>query len=172
MTLPLTRSSRRRATAVISSMVLAFGVVGLAGGAGADDGNDAPNRAVPIDDPIPGHIEDGAIQVELETLAEGAGLTAPNWGTFAPGIADVLFVVDQDGPLWAVNTRTGAKNKFLDTGSLLVPLILDADERGFLATAFHPRFASNGLLYTMTSEPIPGTASTPNQQPNHLATVR
>ena len=126
----------------------------------------------PIDDPIPGDIADGAIQLELETLAEGDGLTAPNWGTFAPGHPNILFVVDQDGPLWAIHTGTGAKNRVLDVRSLLVPLILDADERGFLGAAFHPDFATNGLLYTMTSEPIPGTASTPDQQPNHLATVR
>jgi glucose/arabinose dehydrogenase len=126
----------------------------------------------PIDDPIPGHIEEGALQMELQTLAEGRGLTAPNWGTFAPGVPGQLFVVDQDGPLWAVNTGTGAKKLVLDTAPLLVPLILDADERGFLGVAFHPDFATNGLLYTMTSERIEGTASTPDQQPNHWATLR
>ena len=126
----------------------------------------------PIGDPIPGHIDDGALQLELQTITEGDGLTAPNWGTYAPGIEGILFVVDQDGPLWAVDIETGSKNRVLDVGSLLVPLILDADERGFLGVAFHPDFAVNGLMYTMTSEPIPGTASTPDQQPNHLATVR
>ena len=64
--------------------------------------------------------------------------------------------------------RTGRKN-VLDTASLFVPLI-PADERGFLGVAFHPGYAANGLVYTMTSEPIAGTASTPDQQPNHLAT--
>src|SRR3954452_3150421 len=125
----------------------------------------------PIDDPIPGHIENGAVQLKLQTLAEGRGLTAPNWGTFAPGVPHTLFVDDQDGPLWAVDTRTGAKHKILDTSSLLVPLF-PGDERGFLGVAFHPDYATNGLVYTMTSEPIPGTASTPDQQPNHLATIR
>ena len=112
------------------------------------------------------------MQMELETLTEGRGLTAPNWGTYAPGIPNVLFVVDQDGPLWAVDTRTGAKQLVLDTAPLLVPLILDADERGFLGAAFHPDYATNGLVYTMTSERIEGTPSTPDQQPNHWATVR
>src|SRR3712207_2334137 len=124
----------------------------------------------PIDDPIPGHIRDGAIQLELQTVSEG--LTAPNWGTWAPGVPGVLFVVDQNGPLWAVDTTTGAKEVVLNTADLLVPLILDADERGFLGAAFHPLFATNGQLYTMTSEPIEGTASTPDQQPNHWATLR
>lgn len=144
----------------------------IAGSVGTATAGHSPGPVAPIDDPIDGHIDDGAIQMELQTVTEGKGLTAPNWGTYAPGVPGVLFVVDQDGPLWAVDTENGAKNKVLDTGSLLVPLILDADERGFLGVAFHPDYATNGLLYTMTSEPIPGTASTPDQQPNHLATVR
>lgn len=150
---------------------VAFSLV-LSGSAGIAATDVSDSSGAPIDDPIPGQIDDGAIQLELQTVVEGDGLTAPNWGTYAPGIDDFLFIVDQDGPLWAVNTETGSKNRVLDVGSLLVPLILDADERGFLGAAFHPEFAVNGLLYTMTSEPIPGTASTPDQQPNHLATVR
>jgi glucose/arabinose dehydrogenase len=160
---------RRTAAALLLGLTGSLGFAGLVGstGAGASAAEDPG-----IDDPIHGHVENGRIQLQLETLAEGNGITAPNWGTFAPGHPGVLFVVDQDGPLWAVSTTTGRKNRVLDTRSLLVPLILDADERGFLGVAFHPNFARNGLLYTMTSEPIPGTASTPNQQPNHLATVR
>ncbi len=160
------RPSRRRGgSALAVGLSVTLSIAALAGAGGA-------TAAAPIDDPIPGHVENGAIQLELQTVTEGNGLTAPNWGTFAPGHPGVLFVVDQDGPLWAVNVANGRKNRVLDTRSLLVPLILDADERGFLGAAFHPRFATNGLLYTMTSERIPGTASTPDQQPNHLATVR
>lgn len=164
------RNARRAAAALM--LVLGLGLATPFTGAVASHLDDPPNPSEPIDDPIPGHIDDGKIQVELQTLAEGKGITAPNWGTFAPGVPNVLFVVDQDGPLWAIDTRTGAKRKVLDTAPLLVPLILDADERGFLGTAFHPNYATNGLLYTMTSERIPGTPSTPDQQPNHLATVR
>ncbi|HET7398196.1 MAG TPA: PQQ-dependent sugar dehydrogenase [Intrasporangium sp.] len=160
--------TRRRLAAGLFTILAALGGAASVGTARAD----TPTAREPIDDPIPGHIANGAIQLKLQTVAEGAGLTAPNWGTFAPGVPGFLYVVDQDGPLWAVHTRTGAKRKVLDTASLLVPLILAADERGFLGVAFHPSYATTGLLYTMTSERIPGTASTPNQQPNHLATVR
>jgi glucose/arabinose dehydrogenase len=163
------KSGRGRATV----LGVAAATVLFTGGthAGASHTDDPPNPAVPVDDPIPGHIEDGDIQVELQTVS--TGLTAPNWGTFAPGLpSNVLFVSDQPGPLWAIDTATGRKRVVLDTSSLLVPLILDADERGFLGVAFHPDFARNGLLYTMTSERIQGTASTPDQQPNHWATVR
>ncbi|WP_049822113.1 PQQ-dependent sugar dehydrogenase [Arthrobacter sp. H41] len=139
------------------------------GGASASD---PPNPGEAIGDPIPGHIDDGDIQLELQTLTEGQGLTAPNWGTYAPDIPDVLFVVDQVGPLWAIDTQSGDKHQVLDTAPLLVPLMPEGDERGFLGLAFHPDYPNNGLFYTMTSEPIPGTASTADQQPNHLATLR
>ena len=166
------RRRRARFSSTVLGTALALSLLATGGAATASHLDDPPDPSEPIGDPIPGHIEDGRIQMELETLAEGDGLTAPNWGTFAPGVPNTLFVVDQDGPLWAVDTTTGRKNVVLNTASLLVPLILDADERGFLGAAFHPDYASNGLVYTMTSEPIPGTASTPDQQPNHLATVR
>src|SRR5215210_8044939 len=100
----------------------------LAGSLTSAQAADPPPSARPIDNPIPGHIKNGRIQLELQTISEGAGLTAPNWGTYAPGVPGYLYVVDQDGPLWAVNTANGRKNKVLDTSSLLVPLILDADE--------------------------------------------
>src|SRR5919112_2308464 len=163
---------RARFSASILGAVLGLSFLAVGGNATASHLDDPPDPTRPIGDPIPGHIEDGAIQKELQTLTEGNGLTAPNWGTYAPGVPNFLFVVDQDGPLWAIDTRTGAKSIVLNTAPLLVPLILDADERGFLGVAFHPDYATNGLVYTMTSEPIPGTASTPDQQPNHLATIR
>jgi glucose/arabinose dehydrogenase len=171
MAVHLSSRSRRGGPAFFFSLVVALTTAGLVGVTGASASDDALPE--PIDDPIPGHIDDGAIQLELETLTEGRGLTAPNWGTYAPGVPNVLFVVDQDGPLWAINTTTGKKNMVLDVGELLVPLILDADERGFLGLAFHPGFATNGLMYTMTSEPIdPANPPSPATQPNHMATVR
>jgi hypothetical protein len=75
-----------------------------------------------VDEPIPGAIANGAIQAQLETVAAGSGLTAPNWGTFAPGQPSTLYVVDQDGPLWAIDVATGRKTLFFNTRRLLVPL--------------------------------------------------
>jgi glucose/arabinose dehydrogenase len=113
-----------------------------------------------LDDPIPEPIEPGLQPVHLQTLA--AGLTAPNWGTFAPGDPGRLFVTDQNGILWAVDTTSGDKSVFADLSGLLVPLGIAGpgtfDERGLLGVAFHPDYATNGLLYTYTSEPAAGTA--------------
>ena len=91
-----------------------------------------------------------------------------------------LFVVDQNGPLWAVNTTTGAKTLFADFRSLLVPLGIGGpgtyDERGFLGLAFHPDYAVNGRLYTYTSEPArpnPDFTTLPGDvAPDHENVVR
>jgi glucose/arabinose dehydrogenase len=112
---------------------------------------------VPLEDPIPDPIPLGVIRIDLQVLA--SGLTAPNWGVSAPGDPSRLFVVDQNGILWAVDLGPGAGDKrvFLDVSARLVELGAFGegtfDERGFLGIAFHPECQSNGLLYTFTSEP-------------------
>ncbi|MGH3665600.1 MAG: PQQ-dependent sugar dehydrogenase [Egibacteraceae bacterium] len=120
----------------------------------------APAMAQPLEDPIRQRIREGGQQVRLELVA--SGLTAPNWGVSAPGDDDRLFVVDQDGELWAVDLTNGKKMVFLDVGDRLVALGASGpgtfDERGFLGLAFHPDYMSNGLLYTYTSEPVSQTA--------------
>jgi glucose/arabinose dehydrogenase/plastocyanin len=111
-----------------------------------------------IGNPLP-DIPQGGIAINVQPIA--TGLTAPNWGTAAPGDPNRLFVVDQAGPLWVIDLSTGAKSVFLDLTSRLVPLGIvgpgSFDERGFLGIAFHPNYQSNGLFYTFTSEPTSGT---------------
>jgi glucose/arabinose dehydrogenase len=85
------------------------------------------------------------------------GLTAPNWGTVAPGLRNYLFVTDQDGALWAINLATRTKLVFLN----LRGQVLSTGERGLLGVAFHPGFAVNGLFYTYTSERARGPADFP-----------
>jgi glucose/arabinose dehydrogenase len=159
---------RNRVLIALATLALLLSV-GLGLPSRADD---PPGPTEPIDDPIPGHIERGDIQVQLQTLTQGRGLTAPNWGTFAPGQPNILYVSDQDGPLWAVDINSGAKTVFLNTRAFLVPLGAFGpgtfDERGFLGVAFHPQYATNGLLYTYTSE-LPGN---PSGQPNHTSVIR
>ena len=138
----------------------------------------AADPTQPIEDPIPGHIQQGPIRTQLQVKAFGSGLTAPLYGTFAPGPGpapgetttqpNILYVVDQDGPLWAVDTRTGAKRLFIDVSKQkpsFIPLGAFGpgtfDERGFLGVAFHPDYQlagspGFGKFYTYTSE-LPGT---------------
>jgi glucose/arabinose dehydrogenase len=97
------------------------------------------------------------------------GLTAPNKGVAAPGDHDHLYVVDQPGVAWRIDVNTGAKSVFLDIRARIVPLGAVGpgtfDERGFLGLAFHPDFASNGLFYTYTSEPVAGAPTFPSTLP-------
>jgi hypothetical protein len=90
-----------------------------------------------LSDPIPERIAPGALQIGLEIVAEG--LTAPNWGTVAPGWDNLLLVADQDGAVWAIDLQTGQKSVFLDIRKRLVQLNRDYDERGLLGLAFHPK---------------------------------
>ncbi len=115
--------------------------------------------------------------IRLETVA--TGLTAPNWGTYAPGDNGRLYVSDQAGTLWSIDLATGDKSVFLDVSDRLVPLGAFGegtfDERGFLGVAFHPHYQMNGLLYTYTSEPVSGPADfstmPPGVEANHQSVV-
>lgn len=135
---------KRTLSIAVSALILA-NAVGIAAAQG-------------LEDPIARTIPPGAIQVALEPVADG--MTAPNWGISSPVHPERLYVVDQDGILWAVSLATGDKWVFLDLSALLVELGAFGpgtfDERGFLGVAFHPDYADNGLLYTYTSEPAQG----------------
>lgn len=125
-------------------------------------------------------IQPGGTEIRLETVA--TGITSPLKGVAAPGLPDYLFVVDQSGKLWAVHLLAGQTacpdplhcQLFLDVGptglNRLVTLgILGPgtfDERGLLGAAFHPEFASNGRLYTYTSEPTAGPPTFPSTLPS------
>ena len=90
--MPARRLLNRGPAAVAVTLTLAVTLSAPLAGARASD----PAHE-PVDDPIPGHVENGKVQLKLQTLTAGRGLTAPNWGTFAPGVPRTLFVDDQDG---------------------------------------------------------------------------
>ncbi len=100
------------------------------------------------DDPIPAGIATGSVDIVLTEIA--SGLAAPVYGTAAPGDTERLFIVDQSGPIVAIDLATEAQSIFLDLSGLLVPLGAFGpgtyDERGLLGLAFHPDYATNGLL--------------------------
>jgi glucose/arabinose dehydrogenase len=115
-----------------------------------------PSVADLIPDPVPESIGPTPFAVRLAPLA--TGLTSPNWGIAAPGVLPSrMFVTDQPGYVWSISIRTGERFVFLNVRDRLVPLGIAGpgtfDSRGVLGLAFHPQYASNGLLYTYTSEP-------------------
>ena len=126
-----------------------------------DDFTSCTNVApIPLENPLPAPIPLSSLQVRLELVANG--LTAPNWGTTAPGHPGLLFVADQAGILWSIELASGKRSVFLDATARLVDLGIAGpgtfDERGLLGVAFHPDYAANGRFYTYTSEPIDGAA--------------
>lgn len=119
-----------------------------------------PGEALAKSDRLLRDIPSGGPPIAFEVVADG--LTAPNFGTHAPGDMQRLFVSDQNGILWAIRLDTGEKSVFLDVSGRLVPLGVAGpgtfDERGLLGVAFDPGYMDNGLLYTYTSEPLAGDA--------------
>src|SRR3954468_12973681 len=162
---------------LVAASLAALALAGLPGAAALADDPPPPNPNRPIEDPIPGQIRQGPLRTQLHVKAFRSGLTAPLYGTFAPGPGptpgttttqpNILYVVDEDGPLWAVDTRTGAKRLFIDTSKQRPLMPVGAfgpgtcDERGFLGVAFHPDYQVPGTpgfgkFYTLTTE-LPGT---------------
>lgn len=129
------------------------------------------------DDRLAPPVVDGGPPLALEPLADG--MTAPVWGTAAPGIGGKLFVADQVGVAWSVDLESGASSIFLDVRDRLVALGVGGpgtfDERGLLGLAFHPDYATNGLVYTYTSEPAVEapdfSTMPPGTDPNHQSVI-
>ncbi len=113
-----------------------------------------------IPDPIPPLIQQGDVTIGLHTVAGGFG--TPVTATFAPDDDDHLFVVEQDGKIWAVAVDDGASTRrlFADLGSQGLNLgcfFINYDERGLFGLAFHPDYRNNGLVYTYQAQPHQGT---------------
>lgn len=115
--------------------------------------------AMAIDDPIPGPITQGSIQIGIEQVA--SGLTSPLLAIDAGDGTDRLFVVDQIGDVRLIKSDVLQAQPFLDVSSRLVNVGTGFSERGLLGLAFHPDYASLGApgfgkIYTYTSEPGDG----------------
>ena len=123
------------------------------------------------------------VGIELVAIGDATNtLTSPLKAVAAPGLPNHIFIVDQPGILWVVNLTNNARTKFLDIspGSRM-PIVIPVgvcgadsfDERGLLGLAFHPRYASNGLFYTYTSEvegaPGAGPVTHPGKVPPGFA---
>lgn len=142
-----------------------------------------------IGDPLP-DVPTSRTQVGLETVTRD--VTAPLSGVTAPGRPSMLYLVDQVGFLKELDVTApwpvADLPTVLDVTALLggVPAS-PKDERGFLGAAFSPTFATDGFLYTYTSEafvpgttadfPLPDDSATTEcdiagRQPDHRSVVR
>ncbi|NUP88514.1 MAG: PQQ-dependent sugar dehydrogenase [Candidatus Sumerlaeia bacterium] len=109
----------------------------------------------------------GTVSIELEVVASGLvapiGLEEPDDGTGR------LFIYDQAGFIWVVESGALLPTPLLDVSARLVTLGVAGpgtfDERGLIGFALHPDFTSNRRFYTFTSEPVSGTADFTNTSP-------
>jgi len=84
--------------------------------------------------------------IELELVTEG--LSAPLFLIAPPDGSGRRIIGDQIGLAMMLKPDGKLLEKpFLDLRDVLTPLLKAFDERGLLAMAFHPKFATNGLLY-------------------------
>lgn len=97
--------------------------------------------------------------VALERVGDGfvapTAMAAPNDGT------DRLFIVDQVGQIWIIDSGgTKLSEPFLDVSDRMPEIGIDFgdgfvfDERGLLGLAFHPNFSRNGLFYVFYTVPL------------------
>lgn len=114
---------------------------------------------IPISDPIAERIPAGDVVIELQTIADGfaapLGMASPVDGSGRK------FVYDQEGRVWVVAASGRLAEPLLDVRGRMVQLGA-YDERGLLGFAIHPGFATNGLVYSYTSEPYSGPADFEN----------
>lgn len=107
-------------------------------------------------------IATGPIRIELQPVA--SGLTSPVLDLMpARDGTGRLFLMQQKGKVLILKNGAISATPFLDVSSRLVPMNPDYDERGLLGLAFHPGFSDSSSvgyrkLYTVTSEPVSGTA--------------
>ena len=143
------------------------------GGGSGSPAATSPPAPPPPPGPITEPIARGNIEIRLTLVAEG--FASPVWGTHAPNDSTRLFVVDQIGTVESIDLSTGQVTPFLNVSNrILLSQDLEADERGFLGLAFHPGYASNGLLYTFTSEPDSGVTDFPlpiGRTPDHQSVI-
>jgi len=91
-----------------------------------------------------------ATQYATERVFPSLSFTQPVALVSPPGDTRRLFVVEKPGRIWVVPDVTApvpTRQLFLDITGRTITSTGDSDERGLLALAFHPQFASNGFFY-------------------------
>lgn len=92
------------------------------------------------------------LQLVADNLAAPIGVVDPTDGS------DRLFIYEQDGFVRILRNGAVEATPFLDIEARTLSENPGFDERGLIGFALHPDFATNGLIYTHTSEEVDGTA--------------
>jgi glucose/arabinose dehydrogenase len=92
------------------------------------------------------------MHVDIKLVADG--LISPIGVVAVPDNSKRLFIVDQPGKIWMVDsTGTKSATPFMDLTPRVVALSPGYDERGLLGLAFHPQFATNHKFYVYYQVP-------------------
>jgi glucose/arabinose dehydrogenase len=78
-----------------------------------------------------------------------SGFNRPLYLTNAGDGSGRLFVVEQSGKIWVLNSTTGVNSVFLDVSNLISREALGSaySERGLLGLAFSPDYKTNGIFF-------------------------
>ena len=100
------------------------------------------------------------------------GLVAPLSVSEAPDNSKRLFIVDQVGKVWIMDSN-GVKltTPFIDLSSKIVGLSTSYDERGLLGLAFHPSYKTNGRFYVFYTAPPRAGGPQPGVSWNNLTRI-
>jgi glucose/arabinose dehydrogenase len=155
--LSMVRTRHRRVGALVG-MGLTAGTVAMALGAGCPLFGPRP---VPV-------VATVGLQLVASGLVAPLGMAVPDDGSSR------LFVVDQVGQIWIIDSAGQLlPTPFQDIRDRLVPLATGGafvyDERGLLGLAFHPDYANNGRFFVFYTAPKGPDQPAPFDSETHIS---
>lgn len=109
-------------------------------------------------------------RVDIQTVADG--LVSPLGVVPSPDNTKRLFIIDQIGKIWIVDSNGNRlTTPFIDISGQMVTLNPNYDERGLLGFAFHPQYATNGRFFIYYQRPPNPGGPTPATSWNNLSRI-
>jgi glucose/arabinose dehydrogenase len=127
-------SSSRLTRRSILALALAVTALSSCGASSSRTGSEAPAPASTLASGSKGR------KVALKQIGK---FDAPVYATAAPGVPNLLFVVQQGGKVIVLRKGHRVAKPFLDISGL----VLSEEERGLLSMAFPPNYKTSGLFY-------------------------
>ena len=126
---------------------------GTSGGAANGGATTVDGKRVPGTDGYNCSPPSGTVPALKATAVVATGLAQPIFAAHAPNDdAGRLFVLERAGTIRVVKAGALVAKPFLDIKAKVVAGTANGDERGLLALAFHPNYATNGLFYVHYSD--------------------
>jgi glucose/arabinose dehydrogenase len=111
-----------------------------------------------------------ATKVDIQQV--GGAFVSPIGLVAAPDNSGRLFVIDQVGKIWIIESSGNQlPTPFMDVSSMLVTLSPGYDERGLLGLAFHPQFTTNRKFYIYYQLPPRPGGPTPTTSWNNFSRI-